>query len=94
MQLEKPPILQSEPVKPKAKAHAVARAITFSGPTGELPGYMGRRIDLAQLTAKQQRSIYTLWAGLVRDGAKLQNGTPVKAPSHAVKWMLENCVIE
>jgi hypothetical protein len=103
MQLEKPPIMMSETTevktevkaKPvKAKVQSVSRTIVFSGPAGELPGYMGRRIDLAQLTTRQQQTIYSLLAGLVRDGAKLINGTPVTAPSHAIKWMLENSATE
>jgi hypothetical protein len=89
------PVASQEPQpKSRRRVKQVVREIIFTGPAGELPGYMSRRIDLFQLTVQQQTSLYSLWAGLVRDGAKLKNGTVVKAPSHAVKWMLENCFIE
>lgn len=88
-----PPVVvgKTESSKSKAKPEKrEPRMLSFAGPIGEVPGYMCRRVDLFGMSKEQQANLYRLLSGLVREGSVLRNGTVVKSPMHALKWMLEN----
>lgn len=53
------------------------------------PGYMTRRVDVRGMTAKQSQRLHDIMHGLRAADARLQDGTIVSSPMHAIKWMLE-----
>lgn len=87
-----PPVVEhAQPPKTKSKqAKSQPTMLSVAGPMGDVPGYMCRRVDLFGMSKEQQTNLYRLLSGLVREGAVLRNGTVIKSPMHALKWLLEN----
>lgn len=84
-----PPVMPLKPEpNPKSGSGTVEVPITELSVTN--PGYMQRRVDVANLTQEQSHNLKRIIRGLEDKGATLKNGTQVRNASNAVKYMLEN----
>jgi hypothetical protein len=53
-------------------------------------GYLPRQIYLRKLTAKQSGALRQLQEALCIQGVRLADGSPIKNPANAIKWLLES----
>jgi hypothetical protein len=57
-------------------------------------GYLPRRIDLRKLTKRQSGVLRQLQEALSGQGVRLADGSPIKNPANAIKWLLESVAAE
>ena len=57
-------------------------------------GYLPRQIYLRKLTAKQSGALRQLQEALCIQGVRLADGSPIKNPANAIKWLLESVAAE
>lgn len=53
-------------------------------------GYLPRRIDLRKLTKRQSGALRQLQEALSVQGVRLADGSQIKNPANAIKWLLES----
>jgi hypothetical protein len=53
-------------------------------------GYLPRQIYLRKLTAKQSGALRQLQEALCIQGVRLADGSAIKNPANAIKWLLES----
>lgn len=52
--------------------------------------YLPRRIDLRKLTKRQSGALRQLQEALSGEGVRLADGSQIKNPANAIKWLLES----
>ncbi len=57
-------------------------------------GYLPRRIDLRKLTKRQSGVLRQLQEALSGQGVRLADGSLIKNPANAIKWLLESVAAE
>ena len=82
------------PKKPRKKK--TVKQMPFVMASANIPmatiehGYAPRRCDVEGMGKEQRDNLMMCTNGLIAKSAKLKNGTLVRRPSHAIKWILEN----
>lgn len=97
--VETPPV-QDTPAEESAGVEEVAASVVVisqvvvTAPSGPIPGYVSRRIDVQQMTAVQSEMLARITSGLQYQGERLKDGTVVRNPQHAIKWLLEKATVK
>lgn len=80
---------QAEAAAPSAPAQVGRRQLEVPLAIVEF-GYLPRRIDLRKLTKRQSGALRQLQEALSGEGVRLADGSQIKNPANAIKWLLES----
>lgn len=83
----------AEQVAPPATASTQTRSLSVPLAAVDF-GYLPRRIDLRKLTKRQSGVLRQLQEALSGQGVRLADGSPIKNPANAIKWLLESVAAE
>lgn len=80
-------------VAPPAKVSTQTRSVSVPLASVNF-GYLPRRIDLRKLTKRQSGVLRQLQEALCSQGVRLADGSQIKNPANAIKWLLESVAAE
>lgn len=83
----------SEQVALPAKVSTQTRSVSVPLASVDF-GYLPRRIDLRKLTKRQSGVLRQLQEALCSQGVRLADGSQIKNPANAIKWLLESVAAE
>lgn len=83
----------AEQVAPPATVSTQTRSVSVPLAAVDF-GYLPRRIDLRKLTKRQSGVLRQLQEALSGQGVRLADGSPIKNPANAIKWLLESVAAE
>ena len=78
---------------PPAKVSTQTRSVSVPLASVDF-GYLPRRIDLRKLTKRQSGVLRQLQEALCSQGVRLADGSQIKNPANAIKWLLESVAAE
>jgi hypothetical protein len=83
----------AEQVAPPTKVSTQTRSVSVPLASVDF-GYLPRRIDLRKLTKRQSGALRQLQEALCSQGVRLADGSQIKNPANAIKWLLESVAAE
>jgi len=78
---------------PPAKVSTQTRSVSVPLASVDF-GYLPRRIDLRKLTKRQSSALRQLQEALSSQDVRLADGSQIKNPANAIKWLLESVAAE